>query len=187
MGRRMITLLVAVLSFTCFRCVAQTVSISTNMLDYAMLGTLNVDASVSVARRWSVTAGAKYNPFTYRKADPDRQFQYRQQSYAAGFRVWPWHTLSGWWLSGKLRYQEYNMGGIFSRETEEGDRFGTGFYAGYTHMLAPHLNLEFGFGFWTGLSVFRRYDCQVCGVTMDRGRKFFVLPDDLMISIAYVF
>lgn len=187
MVKRMITALLAVFFLTCLRSGAQTVSISTNMLDYAMLGTLNLDASVSVSRRWSVTAGVKYNPFTFRRDEPQRQFQYRQQSYAAGVRVWPWHTLSGWWMAGKLRYQEYNTGGIFSRETEEGDRFGTGIYAGYTHMLAPHFNLEFGLGFWAGMSVFRRYDCQVCGMTVDSGRKFFLLPDDLMISIAYVF
>lgn len=187
MKRILVTLIASILTLSGLDSMAQTFSLSTDILGYAALGTLNVDASFAVSRRWSLTAGARYNPFTFRKGDPERQFQLRQQSYAVGARVWPWHTWSGWWFAGKLRYQEYNSGGIISRETEEGDRFGTGLYSGYTYMIGPHLNIEFGMGFWTGLAVYRRYQCQICGMTMEEGRKFFLLPDDLMISLAYVF
>lgn len=166
---------------------AQTFSVSTDLLGYARLGTMNLDASYAVSRRWSLTAGVRYNPFTFRKGDPERQFQSRQQSYAVGMRVWPWHTWSGWWFAGKFRYQEYNVGGIVSRKTEEGDRFGAGLYAGYTHMLSSHFNIEFGMGLWSGLAWYRQYSCPVCGLTTDSGRKFFMLPDDVMISLAYVF
>ena len=166
---------------------AQKFSLSTNILDYACLGTVNLDASCSVSRRWSLTAGMRYNPFTYMKGDPEEQMQLRQQSYALGARVWPWHTMSGWWFAGKLRYQEYSFGGVWSDETEEGDRGGMGLYAGYTHMLSKHFNIEFGVGFWGGLDVYRRYSCPVCGLLMSTGKRLFVLPDDLMISITYVF
>ena len=132
-------------------------------------------------------AGVRYNPFTFNEDDPQEQFQMRQQSYAVGARLWPWHTMSGWWFAGKLRYQEYNHGGILSPESEEGDRFGAGLYAGYTYMLTSHLNLEFGTGFWSGVSLYRTYSCPKCGKTIDHGRKYFLLPDDLMISLAYVF
>ena len=70
---------------------AQKVSVSTNLLGYAALGTMNVEASYAVSRHWSVVAGLKYNPFTFRKGDPDAQFQGRQQSYSIGVRMWPWH------------------------------------------------------------------------------------------------
>lgn len=166
---------------------AQRFSLSTNLLDYARLGTLNLDASYAASRHWSITAGARYNPFTYNEGDPEKQFQYRQQSYAAGARWWMWHTWSGWWFGGKLRYQEYNAGGIGSPETEEGDRVGAGLYAGYTHMLTPHLNMEFGLGFWGGRSWYTSYSCPTCGVTLEKGQEYFVRPDDLMISIVYVF
>lgn len=166
---------------------AQTFSISTDLLGYVRLGTMNLDASCAVSRRWSLTAGVRYNPFTFMKGDPDRQFQSRQQSYAVGARLWPWHAMSGWWFAGKLRYQEYNRGGILSPKTEEGDRFGGGLYAGYTHMLSPHFNMEFGLGLWSGLAWYRQYSCPICGLTTASGRKFFLLPDDFMISVAYVF
>ena len=162
-------------------------SISTNLLDYARLATLNADASFAVSRHWSIVAGARYNPFTYREGQPGRQFQYRQQSYAAGARWWFWHTWSGWWLAGKLRYQEYNIGGIVTQKTEEGDRAGAGFYAGYTHMLAPRFNIEFGFGMGGGMSWYKEYSCPSCGVTVESGNRWFARPDDLMISLVYVF
>lgn len=166
---------------------AQKFSISTDLLDYACLGTLNVDISYAFSRHWSLIAGARYNPFSFRKDDPQRQFQLRQQSYAAGVRIWPWHIWSGWWFASKLRWQEYNYGGILSRKTTEGDRLGAGLYAGYTHMLTKHLNVEFGLGVWAGADRYRTYSCQVCGLTLDEGRRIFVLPDDIMISLAYVF
>lgn len=162
-------------------------SVSTNLLDYARLGTLNVDASYAASRHWSIVAGARYNPFTFNADNPDRQFQYRQQSYAVGARWWLWHTWSGWWFSGKARYQEYNAGGLGKKETEEGDRVGAGLYVGYTHMLGPHWNMEFGMGFWGGIAWYTGYSCPSCGKIVDEGQKYFVRPDDLMISIVYVF
>ena len=187
MKRFAIILAVAAFAISSLKSEAQTVSLSTNLLDYACLGTLNADVSYSLSRRWSVTAGARYNPFTFRKGDPDKQFQQRQQSYSLGARLWPWHTWSGWWFAGKLRYQEYNSGGIRSLETREGDRFGAGLYAGYTYMLTSHLNIEFGLGLWSGLDIYRCYSCPVCGVTLESGKTHFILPDDIMISLAYVF
>lgn len=184
-GRYLLPVIILLL-ISC-RTEAQRFSVSTDLLGYAALGTMNADVSCSISRKVSLTAGVRYNPFTFRKGDPDRQFQYRQQSYSAGARWWPWHIWSGWWFAGKLRYQEYNTGGIISPETEEGDRFGAGLYAGYTYMLGPHFNIEFGVGAWAGADRYKRYSCPVCGVTLDSGDRFFVLPDDIMLSLVYVF
>ena len=166
---------------------AQEFSLSTDLLGYARLGTMNVDASYALSRRWSLVAGARYNPFTFRKGDMEKQFQNRQQSYSIGARLWPWHIWSGWWFAGKVRYQEYNFGGILSRESVEGDRLGLGVYAGYTHMISQHFNLEFGVGLWAGLSSYKVYSCPSCGITIEEGTKYFLLPDDFMISLVYVF
>lgn len=169
-----------------FKAEARRFSLSTNLLDYACMGTFNAECAYSVSRYWSLTLGAEYNPFTFRKGQPD-QFQLRQQSYSFGARLWPWHTWSGWWMAGKIRYQEYNYGGIVSPDTDEGDRAGLGLYAGYTYMVTPHINIEFGLGGWTGCDWFTTYSCQQCGVLQATGRKWFVLPDDIMIAFVYVF
>ena len=117
---------------------ARRFGLSTNLLDYVSLGTMNLDAAYATSRHWSLTAGVRYNPFTFRSGDPDRQFQYRQQSYALGTRYWLWHTWSGWWFAGKARYQEYNVGGLWKSETEEGDRVGAGLYLGYDCSTSEH-------------------------------------------------
>ena len=165
----------------------QKFSVSTDLVGYAALGTFNIDVSYAFSRHWSVEAGARYNPFTFHEGDPERQFQCRQQSYSLGARLWPWHIWSGWWFASKLRYQEYNAGGIISRETQEGDRFGIGLYSGYTYMVSKHFNVEFGVGVWGGVDFYKRYSCPTCGFTTAEGKKGFVLPDDIKISLAYVF
>ncbi|MGN0190535.1 MAG: DUF3575 domain-containing protein [Candidatus Cryptobacteroides sp.] len=165
---------------------AQRFTLSTNLLEYANLGTLNLDASFGVAQKWSVVAGVRYNPFSFSSRDRGR-FYNRQHSWSAGAKYWLWHINTGWWFGSKLRYQEYSSGGLFKPTSEEGDRYGMGFYAGYSYMLHPHLNLEFGAGLWTGGAVYRVFSCPTCGRTLDEGSRMFVLPDDLMISLVYVF
>lgn len=186
MKHYLFTVFMLLMLLSSFKASAQRFSISTNILDYACLGTMNVECAYSVSRYWSLTAGAEYNPFTFRSGQQD-QFQLRQRSCSLGARLWPWHTWSGWWVSGKLRYQEYNFGGILSKSTDEGDRVGVVVCAGYTHMLSPHLNIEFGLGAWSGLDWFCQYECQRCGQTLLTGRRWFVLPDDIMLSLVYVF
>ena len=162
-------------------------TMSTNLLDYMKLGTMNIDASCALSRHWSIIAGARYNPFTFNEGDGQKQFQYRQRSFSAGARWWMWHCGTGWWFAGKLRYQEYNVGGIFSPETEEGDRGGLGLYAGYTYMLSPSWNFELGVGMWGGGAWYRTYSCPSCGMTIDSGATWFARPDDIMMSFVYVF
>lgn len=181
-------LIVAVLSmtFAVTGAQAQRLNISTNLIEYANLGTLNLDLSYGVAKNWSVGAGVRYNPFSF-ESGKRGVFYNRQQSYFLGARYWLWHINTGWWFGSKLRFQEYSSGGIFSDEAEEGDRYGVGMYAGYSYMIFPHFNLEFGLGIWGGGGNYRSYSCPVCGITEGEGNKMFVLPDDLMIALVYVF
>lgn len=166
---------------------AQKLSVSTNLLDWSGLGTLNGEASFAIGKHWSVGADAKYNPFSYGKKEVGKRMQARQQSYSAGTRYWPWHIYSGWWLRGNIKYQEYNVGGIFSEKTVEGDRFGGEVGAGFTYMLHPHFNLELGAGVWAGYDIYTKYRCPVCGPIEGKGEKYFILPSEAIIALAYVF
>jgi hypothetical protein len=166
---------------------AQNWSISTNLLDYVSLGTLNAEGSVGTGRRMTVNVSARVNPWTYFKGDADRQMQNRHQTYAAGIRYWPWHIYSGWWISGMLQYQEYNRGGILSQRTEEGDAYGISAGAGYSLMLHEHLNIDFGLSLWTGQKTYIAYACPSCGRITDKGSKWFFMPNDIRVSIAYIF
>lgn len=168
-----------------FAALAQKGAVSTNLLEYVNLGTLNAEGSYAFSRYWTVNAGLRYNPFSFHIGN--KEVNNRQQSYYAGIRYWPWYAYSGWWVGGKARYQEYNAGGLIARRTDEGDRIGLGVSAGYAYMLGPHVNLDFGVGIWGGYDKFTTYSCPTCGVTVNSGQRFFVLPDEILLAISYVF
>ena len=182
------TILILLPLLFCGRAGAQELSLSTNVLGLAELGTMNMEASWGFARHWSANLGVRYNPFTF----PGREgvadtMQARQRTVAFGGRYWPWHIHSGWWLAGKAQYQEYNFGGILEAETSEGDRLGGGLTGGYTYMLSPRFNLELGAGIWAGFERFTTYACPECGRVVDRGERTFVLPNELLLGLVYVF
>lgn len=166
---------------------AQKASLSTDLVGYLDFVTMNLEASYPIARKWSINAGVRYNPFTFNLGNGREDARNKQKSYAAGVRFWPWHVFSGWWLAGKLQYQEYNRGGILSQKTTEGDRFGAGLSGGYAYMIGKHFNVEFGLGFWGGFDKFTTYSCPVCGLTEAAGQRFFVLPSEVLVALSYVF
>lgn len=165
---------------------AQQVAVSTNLVEYINFGTLNAEASVSMARHWTAHAGGRYNPFSYDNAK-GKTLQNKQRALYAAARWWSWHVYSGWWFGSKLQFQEYNTGGIRSQETREGRRYGASLAAGYSYMIGPHLDLEFGLGLWGGWDRYTKYECPVCGLTLDEGQRGFLLPDDVLIALTYIF
>lgn len=184
--KRTLTILTLLLTFA-YSASAQKWSVSTNIMDYVSLGTINAEGSVATGRHLTVNASARVNPWTFFKGDNDRQMQNRHQTYAAGVRYWPWHIYSGWWFGAAGQYQEYNRGGIISQKTEEGDAFGLSLSAGYTLMLHKWVNLEFGAGVWGGQKAYTTFACPKCGKIEDSGRKWFVMPNDLIVALVFIF
>ena len=166
---------------------AQRWSLSTNAIDYMNFATLNLEGSAAVSQHISLYAGGRYNPWTLNEGQ-ENQKQNRQRTMYLGFRYWPWHIYSGWWLGAKGQYQEYNHGGIIKQETEEGDAYGAGVGAGYTLMLSDHWNVEFGGYLWGGRKQpYTVYACPKCGRIVETGNKTFLAPDDVILSLVYVF
>lgn len=180
-------LLIAVLFYLAFCNVAsaQKWSIGTNAAEWANLGTINADGSVAAGRHASVGVGFRYNPWTFGEAA--KALKNKQRTVYMYGRWWPWYVYSGWWLGGKMQVEEYSHGGIFRRETEEGNAYGLGLSGGYTLMLHKHLNLDFGIGLWGGYTKYTVYACPTCGRVVEGGNKWFLMPDDLLISMIYIF
>lgn len=165
---------------------AQRWSVSANAVDWLNLGTLNAEGGVAMSQHISLAAGLRFNPWTYRKRDAAKQFENRKQCYYAGLRYWPWHVYSGWWTSLHLQYQEYNRGGLFKPQAEEGDAYGIGISLGYTLMIHKSFNLEFGVGAWAGAAWYTAYSCPFCGSIVSSGTKAFLWPDNVMVSFVYI-
>lgn len=165
---------------------AQRWSIGTNVVDYLNMGTLNAESSVAVARHYSFNAGVRFNPWTLHYGNEDKQFENRKKCMYAGVRFWPWHIYSGWWAGLQLQYQEYNRGGAFIKQSEEGDAYGLGISFGYTLMLNKSINIEFGAGAWAGAATYTAYSCPYCGKIVEQGNKFFLWPNNLIVSLVYI-
>ena len=185
------TILCAVLLILPSDVFAQDWSLSVNVADLADLATVNADVGIAVDRHWTLNGGVKYNPWTFHRNESNRQiagqYQNRKLNISAGARWWPWNVYSGWWAGSRVQYQAYNRGGLRKRSAEEGDAFGLAFSGGYSIMLNKHINLDFGIGFWAGYMSCIRYSCPVCGLTVGRGNGAFILPDNIIIGISYVF
>lgn len=165
---------------------AARVAISQNLADYLFLGTINGDFQFSIHRYWTMQIGARYNNWTWRHRQ-DNQFQSRQQTYYVGSRWWPWYTYSGWWVGVKAQYQEYNRGGLFTQDAEEGDAFGLAAGGGYSVHVNRWLNVDFGLYGWGGVTKYVAYECPYCGRRIGEGTKAFFLPDEVRISLMFVF
>ena len=164
---------------------AQKVSVSVNALNLVSFGTLNISGSYAMDRHWTSELEWVWNPWTYNVGDS--QFQNRNLTGSLGARYWPWHVYSGWWIKGNLQYQIYNRGGVYSDLSEEGDAGGVGTGFGYALMLTPWLNLDFGVGLWGGTKNYVVYECTRCGRIVESGSKWFVAPDNFMLTFSFIF
>lgn len=166
---------------------AQKFAISTNIVDWGFLGTMNIEADYAVHRHVSLNADVRINPWVFRKGDEQKQFQNKMQTYAVGVRWWPWYIYSGFWAGAKLQYMEYDCGGIFKRFNEKGDAYGLGLSLGYMFIISPEFNINLGLGGWGGYRKYKRYEWTCCGPEIESGNKMFFWPNELLLSFVYVF
>lgn len=182
-------LLTAILCIAPLIASAQKVSVSTNILDWADLATINAELSVATGQHITINVSGEYNNWNFGSVEKGNPFQDRVRGGAAGIRWWPWNIYSGWWIGVNARVEEYNRGGLFKKmETEEGFAYGGGLAAGYSLMLSRSWNIDFGVGAWAGQTKYTTYACPRCGTIIDSGKKFFVWPSaNTQISIVYIF
>lgn len=166
---------------------AQKISIGTNLVDWANLGTANLEVGASVSQHFSLMAGARYNPWEF-KTPKGFEMYNRQTTGYIGTRYWPWYVFSGWWAGAKVQYSSFSKTGLWRAALEEGKSIGAGLSFGYTVMLHEHVNIEFGAGLWGGRHFeYALYECPRCMQIREIGPKYFIAPDDISVSIMFVF
>ena len=102
----------------------KTVALSTDIVDWANLGTVNLEAGVGFSRHMSVTAGAKYNPWSFKTQKVGLQLYNKQTTAYAGLRYWPWYVFSGWWIGAQTQYTQYAETGIWRHALDTGSAVG---------------------------------------------------------------
>ena len=167
-------------------------SVSTNLFDWADLGTINFDTGFSVSRHISLHLGGKYNPWEITPSKGEYKLIKNQQlSGALGIRYWPWYVFSGWWICAKAQYCQFAETGIWRPALDTGKALGGGLSFGYTVLISKHFNLEFGAGFWGGkLLEHNLYHCPDpihTDFPRESGPKAFIAINDVNISLQWVF
>lgn len=177
---------------------AQNITVSTNLLDWANLGTINGDVTVSVARRWSIGANAEYNPWTYKFKGGEYWLYNRHRTFGLYGEFWPWYVNAGWAVQVGAQYKEYAEGGFpffkhdygerFGRIplVEEGDAVGGGAAVKYSRLLSRNWSLEFSAGVWAGWKWYTRYRCPNCGRQLEQSKGFFVAPYNIAVRFVFV-
>ena len=159
---------------------------------------MNVEVGYAFSKHFSLHGGVSVNPFSFRNADEDERysdlvsnerkaFQYKRKSVAVGVRYWPWHVFSGWWFRAKAQLQVYDRGGIFGKERYQGTAIGGGIGFGYAWMVSEHWNIDFGVAGWAGRTKENVYEHVSSNNVMEERTRFFIVPDEVIISVVYIF
>ncbi|MBR5055687.1 MAG: DUF3575 domain-containing protein [Bacteroidales bacterium] len=166
---------------------AQGISVSTNLADYACLGTLNAAAEYRLSDHWALEAGFRYNNWNWRCDCDSRAFQDRRRTFHAGPVYWLRDTCQGVWLTARLQVEEYNRGGLFGNpRTEEGDAVGISMGLGWSHWFNRRLRFDAGAIFWAGTTSYSLYAAPRCGrCLVKEGRKGFLRYDCAVIALSY--
>ena len=185
---RNIIILVAVLLIAGTRTAdAQKVSISTNLVTWANLGTANLETNVSVHKNVTVFGGMKYNPWNLRTKS-EVPINNKQITGYVGAKYWPWHVYSGWGFGAKAQFQDFDQAGLISQNLVSGQALGAGLSAGYSIMIGSHVNLDLGIGAWGGRVLKYTAYKDIGGYEVDRvGAKNFIFLDNVIVAFAYIF
>lgn len=178
---------------------AQGFSVSTNIVEWGNLGTMNIEAGLPIAKHLSIHAGARVNPWLFGETgdmdekygvpieDGRRIFCNKKTSVGLSLRWWPWYVFSGWWFRAKAQYSSYDRGGLFHKTRTLGDAVGLSLGLGYTFFLSHNWNMEIGAAGWGGYTSERYKESMMTPIISEPVWKPFILPDELLLSFVYVF
>jgi len=178
---------------------AQSFSVSTNIVEWGNLGTMNVEAGLPLSKHFSVHGGVRVNPWLFGETgdmdekygvpieDGRKIFCNKKTSVGLSIRWWPWYVFSGWWMRLKAQYSSYDRGGLVHKTRTIGDAVGLSLGLGYTFMLSSNWNMEIGVAGWGGYTSERYKESMMTPIITEPVWKTFILPDEVSISFAYVF
>lgn len=195
---RPVVFLLSAMVLSSFPLRGQQFSVSTNIAEWANLGTMNADAGMSVSRHFSVHVGVRINPWTFGTSDPEdsykqitdenkKMFSQGKECVSLSVRYWPWYVFSGWWLRAKAQFSNYDRGGLFRPERHQGWGAGLGLGVGYSWMFNDRWNLEFGVAGWGGWCSERTWPKMNSQDKVEPVGRWFILPDEVVIGVSYVF
>ena len=177
---------------------AQVFSVSTNIGEWANFATMNIEVGMGISRHGSLHFGARINPWTFGITDQEASYEdivsdkrkiisQNKTALSLSARIWPWFNFSGWWIRPKVQYSRYDRGGLFTPQRHEGYAVGMGIGGGYAWMFNERWNVDIGLSGWLGYQNERVFERMNSQEKKDPKGSFFILPDEIIIGIVYVF
>lgn len=160
---------------------AQSYSLRTNVLGLATTN-LNVEASMTLSRKWSFHLPVQYNPF---KFSENRQF--RNFYVAPGVRYWLLQSYIGGFVGVYGTAGTYSVGNLFgSKYRYEGESYGVSISIGRAYQLSKSWNFEWEIGAGALWMDYDKYLCKRCGDLVSRKHEWAflasIIPDSLYLQ-----
>ena len=161
---------------------AQSYSLRTNVIGLATTN-LNLEASMTLNRKWSLHLPVQYNPF---KFGSNRQFR---NFYAApGARYWLLESYMGGFIGMYGTAGMYSVGNLFgSKYRYEGEGYGVGLSVGKAYQIGRRWNLEWEVGAGAVWLAYDKYLCKRCGDLVDNDYGWHFLPTRAALNLVYLF
>ena len=162
-------------------------AITTNVVDWVLLGTINLGAQYEVGRHWTLEGKIRYNPWTY-NSGKENQFQLNQQNFSLGARWWPWYSFAGFWISADAQVSNYRTGGLYRfRTPETGTAYGAAIGLGYSFIINKHFNIDLGVSGWGGYKSYITFSDPNFTQAAGQGKGWFFAPNELSIAAMILF
>ena len=159
---------------------AQSYSLRTNVLGLATTN-LNVEASMTLSRKWSFHLPVQYNPF---KFSENRQF--RNFYVAPGVRYWLLQSYIGGFVGVYGTAGTYSVGNLFgSKYRYEGESYGVSISIGRAYQLSKSWNFEWEIGAGALWMDYDKYLCKRCGDLVSRKHEWAFLPTRAALNIYF--
>ena len=161
---------------------AQSYSLRTNVLGLATTN-LNVEASMTLSRKWSFHLPVQYNPFKFSK-----NRQYRNFYVAPGVRYWLLQSYIGGFVGVYGTAGTYSVGNLFgSKYRYEGESYGVSVSIGRAYQLGKSWNFEWEIGAGALWMDYDKYLCKRCGDLVSRKHEWAFLPTRAALNFVYLF
>lgn len=161
---------------------AQFYSVRTNLVGLATAN-LNLEASMTLDRKWSLHLPVQYNPFRF---SGNRQF--RNFYTAPGARYWMRESYTGGFAGFYGVAGKYSTGNLFGKKYRyEGEGYGAGISIGCAYPLGKRWNIEWEAGGGYVWLDYDRYQCKRCGDYLGRETGWKLLPLRAALNIVYLF
>lgn len=160
---------------------AQSYSLRTNVIGLATTN-LNLEASMTLNRKWSLHLPVQYNPFKF-----GRNRQFRNFYAAPGVRYWLLESYMGGFIGMYGTAGTYSVGNLFGNKYRyEGEGYGVGLSIGKAYQIGRRWNLEWEAGAGAVWLAYDKYLCKRCGDLVGQEYGWHFLPT-VQLSMSCIF